>query len=343
MEAEIRRRLGPELAAVCDCDVISSARPSSRRPIGRSTSSSAAASATTTRRRSRSRSWRRSGRTPSTRAARHPDLRVLAPPAAARGPLPRPLPRGRRASLARRAPLGPAGPLRRRPALLRLTGSRDAGRPPRGAGRGPAHRSPCRRRPRPPPRRLVVVGRRIVVGRLHRGPGPVVVPVLEIARSRSAVNRSFIEHHLRRASGRPIARRPRPRSLAPRPRDAARRDPQSRGARIAVPRRDRMGRERRHAHRHDSALGGRQRPDGVQELVGARPVHDPQDGVAALGEPDGALAPVLGLLVPLDEPAADQPVDQPARRRRRPTERLRELTDRRRAAVREDVQGRPAG
>ena len=43
-----------------------------------------------------------------------------------------------------------------------------------------------------------------------------------------------------------------------------------------------MGRQRRHAHRDDGPLGGRQRPDRRQELVGPRPVDHAQDRVAAL-------------------------------------------------------------
>ena len=78
---------------------------------------------------------------------------------------------------------------------------------------------------------------------------------------------------------------------------------------------DGMGRQRGDAHRHDSALGGRQRADGRQELVGPGAVDHAQDRVAALGQTERPLAPVLGLLVALDEPAPDQAVDQPARRR----------------------------
>ena len=90
-----------------------------------------------------------------------------------------------------------------------------------------------------------------------------------------------------------------------------------------------------------SAVG--QRPDRGQELVGTAAIHDPQHGVAALGQPQRPLAPVLGLLVALDEPPPDEPVDQPARRRRRAADRLGQLADRERAAVGEDVQRRELG
>lgn len=73
-----------------------------------------------------------------------------------------------------------------------------------------------------------------------------------------------------------------------------------------------MGRQRGHAHRHDRALTGRQRSDRAKELVRATPIHDPQDGASALGQPERALATVFRLLLALDESAANESVDQSA-------------------------------
>ena len=41
-----------------------------------------------------------------------------------------------------------------------------------------------------------------------------------------------------------------------------------------------MGREGRHAHRHDGAFRRRQRSDGGQELFRTATIHDTQDGMA---------------------------------------------------------------
>ena len=104
-----------------------------------------------------------------------------------------------------------------------------------------------------------------------------------------------------------------------------------------------MGRERRHAHRHDGPLRRRERSDRAQELVGPRPVHHAQDGVAALGQAERPLATVLGFLVALDESTPDEAVDEPARRRWRPADLLGQLADGHRAPVGQHVQRRELG
>ena len=72
-----------------------------------------------------------------------------------------------------------------------------------------------------------------------------------------------------------------------------------------------------------SAVGsGRTAP---QELLGPGAIDDPQDGVAARRQPQRALPLVLGLLVALDQPAADEAVDEAAGGRRRTPDRLGEL------------------
>jgi hypothetical protein len=81
----------------------------------------------------------------------------------------------------------------------------------------------------------------------------------------------------------------------------------------------------RHAHGHDGPFGGRQRPDGGQELLCAGPIDDAQDRMTALGEAERPLPPVLGFLVAFDEPPPDQAVDQAAGRRRRSPDRLGQL------------------
>ena len=104
-----------------------------------------------------------------------------------------------------------------------------------------------------------------------------------------------------------------------------------------------MGREGGDAHRDDGPLGGRQRSHRGEELIRPSPVHDAQDGVSALGQAQRTLPAVLGFLVALDQTAPDQAVDQPARGRRRATDRLGQLPDRQRAAVGQDVQRRELG
>ena len=101
---------------------------------------------------------------------------------------------------------------------------------------------------------------------------------------------------------------------------------------------DRVGREGGDTHRHDRPFRGGQWPDRAQELLRPSPVDHPQDGVAARGEPQRALPPILGLLVAFDEPPPDEPVDEPTRGRRRPTDRLGQLADREGAAVGQHVQ-----
>ena len=104
-----------------------------------------------------------------------------------------------------------------------------------------------------------------------------------------------------------------------------------------------MGREGRHAHRHDGPLGGRQGSHRREELVRPSPVHDAQDGVSTLGQAQRTLPAVLGFLMTLDQTAPHQAVDKPTCGRRRAADRLRQLPDRQRAAVGEDVQRRELG
>lgn len=99
-----------------------------------------------------------------------------------------------------------------------------------------------------------------------------------------------------------------------------------------------MGRERRHAHRHDGAFRGGQRSDCAQELIGPRPVDHPQDGVPARRQPERPLPSILGFLSALHEATPHEAVHQPARRRRRPPDRLGQLADRQRAPVGQDVE-----
>ena len=128
------------------------ARRSSHRPTARSSSSSARPSATTT-----PTAIPLPVMAPFATDAKHtaplgrPDLRLLAAPARAGRALPRALPRRRRARLGRRAALGAARPVRRRPPLLRLRRSALGLRGVRVlavARRGPARRRSGRRRPR---------------------------------------------------------------------------------------------------------------------------------------------------------------------------------------------------
>ena len=80
------------------------------------------------------------------------------------------------------------------------------------------------------------------------------------------------------------------------------------------------------------------RPHRRQELLRAGPVDHPQHGLAALREPDRPQPPVVVLAPPLDEAPLDEPVDQPRRRRRRAADGVREVGDRGRRPLREDVQ-----
>ena len=64
------------------------------------------------------------------------------------------------------------------------------------------------------------------------------------------------------------------------------------------------------AHRNEGAFSGRHRSDGGQELIRPGPIDDPQDRLPTLGQLEGALAAVLVLRPPLDEPALDQAIDE---------------------------------
>ena len=74
-----------------------------------------------------------------------------------------------------------------------------------------------------------------------------------------------------------------------------------------------MGREGGHTHGHDGPLGGRQRSHRGEELIRPSPIHDPQDGVATLGQAQRTLPAVIGFLVTLHQAPPDQAVDQTAR------------------------------
>jgi len=99
-----------------------------------------------------------------------------------------------------------------------------------------------------------------------------------------------------------------------------------------------MGGQRGDPHRDERALGRRERTNGRQELVRTGPIHQPQERLSAVGQPDGPLPTVLGLRAPLDEASLDEAVDETAGRRRRPPEQVGEIADRRRAAVRQDIE-----
>ena len=99
-----------------------------------------------------------------------------------------------------------------------------------------------------------------------------------------------------------------------------------------------MGGQGRDAHGDQRPLGGRHRADRGQELIRPRPVHHPQHRLAARREPDGPQPPVLLLAPSLDQAPPHEAVDQPRRRRRRPPDRLGEVRDGRRPAVRQHVQ-----
>jgi len=73
-----------------------------------------------------------------------------------------------------------------------------------------------------------------------------------------------------------------------------------------------MGRQRRHAHRDERALRRRQRTDHRQELIRPRTVHNGEQGLALLGQPERPLAAVLGFRSALEETAPHQAVNQPA-------------------------------
>ena len=68
-------------------------------------------------------------------------------------------------------------------------------------------------------------------------------------------------------------------------------------------------------HRDDRPFGRWKGPHHRQELIGARPVDDPQDRVPAWGQTQCPLTPVFGLLVPLDEASTDEAIYQSAGRR----------------------------
>src|SRR6476659_4742444 len=103
---------------------------------------------------------------------------------------------------------------------------------------------------------------------------------------------------------------------------------------------DRMRRQRGDAHRDDRPFSRRQRAHRREELFRTRPIDDAQHGVPARRQPKRLLTTVLLLCPALHEPALDQAVDEPARRRWGAVDRIGKLPDRERAPVGEDVQRR---
>ena len=167
-----------------------------------------------------------------TAAAGRPDVRLLAAPPRPGRAIPRALPRRRRARRRRRPALGPAGPLRRRPPLLRLTDGS-----PRAPIRYPAPRDARGMRRR----RFPAYGRRPMAARAARAtiridggtcvhhqrrhhdgqvrtPGLVRTPLRPPGRLRAARARGHDERDLDRRDGRPLTNAHGP------PRVAARRD-----------------------------------------------------------------------------------------------------------------------
>lgn len=104
-----------------------------------------------------------------------------------------------------------------------------------------------------------------------------------------------------------------------------------------------MRRERGDAHRDQGSLGGRERPDGRQELIGPGTINGPEQGSTTLGQDQQPLPPILGLLTTLGESTPDEAIDQAARRRRGTAERLREVADRGHGTFGQHVQRRELG
>ena len=97
--------------------------------------------------------------------------------------------------------------------------------------------------------------------------------------------------------------------------------------------------EGHHAHRHDGSLCSGQGPDRRQELIRPAAINDTQEGMPTLGQAKRPLAPILRLLVTLDEPPTGESVHKPARGRRGSADRFGQLADGQGAAVGQDVEG----
>lgn len=104
-----------------------------------------------------------------------------------------------------------------------------------------------------------------------------------------------------------------------------------------------MGGEGHDAHRHDGSLSAGQGPDCRQELICPAAINDTQDGTPALGQAERPLAPILRLLVTLDEPPPGKSVHKSARGRRGSADRLGQLAHRQGAAIGQDVESGQLG
>ena len=63
-------------------------------------------------------------------------------------------------------------------------------------------------------------------------------------------------------------------------------------------------------HGDQGSLGGRHRPNGREELVGAGTIDNPQQGRAARCQLERSLAAILGLDASLDQAPPDETVDE---------------------------------
>ena len=107
----------------------------------------------------------------------------------------------------------------------------------------------------------------------------------------------------------------------------------------SAPARDGMGGKGHYAHRHDGSLRTGQGPDRREELIRPAAIDDAQDGAPALGQVKRPLAPILRLLVALDEPPPGEAVHEPARGRRGSADRFGQLADGQGAAVGQYIEG----
>ena len=245
---------------------------------------------------------------------------------------------------ARRAPLGAPRPVRRGRRLLRLSARREPPQPAAASSssagtrleRHPLVALRAAEDPAQAPGALRVVVGRVVRPALldHLRPAAVLVAVLDrgtASRTTPGPSGILVAGGTCRVD---CARRP----TGVRSVGAAQDRRSGAAAHEPAAPADRVGRQRRDPHRDQRPLAAGHRPDGGQELLGARPVDHPQHGLAARREPDGPQPAVVLLAAALDEPPLDEPVDEPRRRRRRAPDRLGEVGDRRRGALREDVQ-----
>ena len=101
--------------------------------------------------------------------------------------------------------------------------------------------------------------------------------------------------------------------------------------------------EGHHAHRHDGSLCSGQGPDRRQELIRPAAINDTQEGMPTLGQAKRPLAPILRLLVTLDEPSPSESVHKPARGRGGSADRFGQLAHGQGAAIGQDVQSGQLG